>query len=133
MHSAWPHAQPCPPSIALSAWLSHSALQYVSSARTVQEQAELRQLRNSGASAFGMFAGTEASQNRLPVTAIGELVAASHDELKPVTFAALTAADVDAARVGDNFQISRARLEPPRTVSVEDMRILCGDALHALN
>jgi len=64
--------------------------------------------------------------------AVRQLVAATHEELKPVTFAALVAADVHAADIADDFEISGARLMPPRAIGVEDMPILCGYALHAL-
>jgi hypothetical protein len=65
------------------------------------------------------------------VASVSQLVAASHDELKPVTFAALIAADVHAASVGNNFEIPDARLVTPAAVGVEDVGVLGGNALHA--
>ncbi|HUP93845.1 MAG TPA: hypothetical protein VM164_02975 [Burkholderiales bacterium] len=68
---------------------------------------------------------------KLTVAAVRQLVAATHEELKPVTFTALVAADVYAADIADDFKISGARLMPPRAIGVEEVPILCGNALHA--
>src|SRR5436190_14737232 len=60
-----------------------------------------------------------------------QLVTASHDELKAIAFAALVAADVYAARVADDLEITAAAHAAPRPVGVEGVRILGGNALHA--
>jgi hypothetical protein len=67
----------------------------------------------------------------LSVAAVRELVAASHDELEPVTFTTLVAAHVHTARVGHDFQVADARFETPRPVGIENVRILSRYALHA--
>ena len=56
-------------------------------------------------------AGAAASVNlAVGAAAIRDFVASAHDELKPITFPALVAADVDATAVADDFQITPAAL-----------------------
>ena len=79
-----------------------------------------------------LHGGTTGASVQRAVAAVRKLVAAPHDELKAVAFAALAAADVYATRVRDDFQKAFARLEAPRAIGVVEVAILGGNALHAL-
>jgi len=64
------------------------------------------------------------------VSAVGQLVAPAHHELKPVTLAAFAAAHEHPGRIAYDFEMTRARLTTPCAIGIEDMPVLGGNALH---
>src|SRR4051794_24491219 len=63
------------------------------------------------------------------VSAVGQLVAPAHHELKPVTLAAFAAAHEHPGRIAYDFEMTRARLTTPCAIGIEDMPVLGGNAL----
>jgi hypothetical protein len=84
----------------------------------------------SGYLGLSHAATTDRRLEKRTVAAVGQLIAAAHDKLKPVTFATQVAADIHAVIVRDDIQIARAQLVSPGAVGVEEVLILGRDSLH---